>query len=82
MKGIIVKPKPCCGYSASIGNVVESVGKPKTKLPGKCVHCQSLDGPEGYVELSDGTIILDSRIKWFPDFKEDLLIEEKEKEEV
>lgn len=70
MKGIIIKPKRCCGYSASIGNIVEYVGKIETEHVRctSCFHVRRTGSGDILVDVNGfRTGIEDHRIKWFND---------------
>jgi hypothetical protein len=62
---MIVKPRPCCGYSLEVGNVCDYHGK--YVGPVRCIYCGEKDMTQKtYLEFDGVYIVHESRIVWLP----------------
>jgi hypothetical protein len=70
MRGIIIKPKPCCGYTGGIGKLVVYEGKCNNPLV-RCTKCsvyRITSDFDVYVVINGvGQAIDSGRVKWFND---------------
>lgn len=69
MKGIIIKPKSCCGDASQIGTITQYVGKAPKNLFG-CTSCMKPVSRISLVEVNTprGLDLVEfRRIKWFDD---------------
>lgn len=86
MRGIIVKPTPCCKSTRSIGEIVQAIGELKN-IEADCSYCKKTF-KEDFVTLKEGDVIQPYRVKWFNDDldkqiqEEDTIEQIKEKEGV
>lgn len=68
--GIIVKPKPCCGYTGGIGKMVVYEGKAESLFT-RCTRCNFVRiSAETDIQVSIGdllSVIESTRVKWLND---------------
>ena len=77
MRGIVIKPTPCCNNDSSVGAVFEIVDECETV--GVCMFC-GRQIKEKYFFDADRMGVQKNRVKILPDFKNDELVEDEELE--
>lgn len=70
MRGMIIKPKPCCGWVGQFGKIIEVVESDPKPSIFECVHCGTKitgNRREHYLDIQDGVFIKKDRVKILPD---------------